>query len=290
MTISNFESTQAVLDVAAEEEDAIRHPRIGKFILWMGLALGAGIAWRVYQQYFGWSCGESTASCYGRVWMSWLYTSLTAYSVGGTAWYIWLSKGCKTCDAQRDTLGEVQPRHEAGHLWTLTGLILVLVVATYWGGSYYAEQDGSWHQVAIRDTAFTPAHIIIFYTSFPMFILFGIGGYMYARTRLPALFRDKGFPLAWGLVIAATLMELTQVAFNEWSHSFWITEEMFSAPFHWGFTIWTWMAVGLFAVGGTIFRRVIELAPLTGEGPGSWNGRTWVDSDEELVPETVPVS
>jgi methane/ammonia monooxygenase subunit C len=279
----NMEATERVLDVSGTEEDAIRNPRVGKLLIWMALALFAGIFWRVYQQYFGWACGESTASCYSRVWMPWLYASTTTYMVAGSAWYVWLSRGCKTCDAQRETLGEVEPRHEASHLWTLMGLILVLVVATYWGGSYYAEQDGSWHQVAIRDTAFTPAHIIIFYTAYPMFILFSIGGYLYARTRIPVLWRDKGFPFAWGLVMAATLMEISSVAFNEWSHSFWITEELFSAPFHWGFTIWTWMAIALFAIGGALFRRVLVLAPQTGSGQGSWNGRTWVfDPDEEL--------
>jgi methane/ammonia monooxygenase subunit C len=286
VTIANVEG---VVDVEGAEIDSLRHPRIMKFILWLVLGLAVGIVWRVYQQYFAWSCTESTAPCYARVWMPWLYASLTTYVVAGTTWYAWLAKGCKTCDAQREAVGEVDPRHEASHCWTLMGIILLLAVAVYWGGSYYAEQDGSWHQVAVRDTAFTPAHIIIFYTAFPMFVFFGIGGYLYARTRIPVVFRDKGFPLSWGLIIAAVLMEMMQIALNEWSHSFWIAEEIFSAPFHWGFTAWAYMAAGAFAVWAQIFGRAFELLPRTGSGPGSWNGRTWVlQRPEEPATETVP--
>ena len=36
-------------------------------------------------------------------------------------------------------------------------------VAIYWGASFFTEQDGTWHMTVIRDTDFTPSHIIDVY-------------------------------------------------------------------------------------------------------------------------------
>ena len=41
-----------------------------------------------------------------------------------------------------------------------------------------------------------------------------------------------------------------QIAFNEWAHSLWITEEIFAAPFHWPFVFYGWLAAGIFALWG----------------------------------------
>jgi methane/ammonia monooxygenase subunit C len=46
----------------------------------------------------------------------------------------------------------------------------------------------------IRDTDFTPSHIIEFYMSYPMYIVMGVGGFMYSRTRLPT-YGSKGVKL-----------------------------------------------------------------------------------------------
>lgn len=250
---------RGVVDVAGQEEDALRRPALGRPLLWLLGIFAIGIFFRVYQQIFAWKCGESTAPCYARIWMPFLYVELAVWSITGSAWFAWLAKGCKTCDAQREAVGEVDARHESQHIWSLMGIILALAMAVYWGGSYFAEEDGSWHQIAVRDTAFTPAHIMIFYGTFPVFIILGIGAYLYARTRVPVVFRDRGFPFCWGLVLAATLMEMFQVAFNEWSHSFWIAEEIFAAPFHWGFVLWGYFGAGIFGVWGLMFGRMFHL-------------------------------
>ena len=52
-------------------------------------------------------------------------------------------------------------------MFNLTAWILVYGVAIYWGASYFTEQDGTWHMTVIRDTDFTPSHIIEFYMSYP---------------------------------------------------------------------------------------------------------------------------
>src|SRR5665647_2968518 len=53
----------------------------------------------------------------------------------------------------------------------------VYLFGVYWGGSFFTEQDASWHQVIIRDTSFTPSHVVVFYGSFPMYIVCGVASY-----------------------------------------------------------------------------------------------------------------
>ena len=118
----------------------------------------------------------------------------------------------------------------------------VYLFGVYWGGSFFTEQDASWHQVIIRDTSFTPSHVVVFYGSFPMYIVCGVATYLYAMTRLPLYSRGTSFPLV--MAIAGPLMILPNVGLNEWGHAFWFMEELFSAPLHWGFVVLGWS--GLF--------------------------------------------
>ena len=48
-----------------------------------------------------------------------------------------------------------------------------MAFAIYYGASYFTEQDGTWHQTIVRDTDFTPSHIIEFYLSYPIYIITG---------------------------------------------------------------------------------------------------------------------
>ena len=108
--------------------------------------------------------------------------------------------------------------------------------AVYWAGSYFAEQDNSWHQVSIRDTPFTANHIIEFYFNFPFYVLLGGSAWLYARTRLPLY--AKGISLPLTLAVIGPFMIFVSVGFNEWGHTFWFREEFFAAPIHWGFVHW----------------------------------------------------
>ena len=38
----------------------------------------------------------------------------------------------------------------------------------YYMASFFPNSDGAWHQTAVRDTAFTPPHIVMFYCAFPL--------------------------------------------------------------------------------------------------------------------------
>ncbi|SFI73397.1 methane/ammonia monooxygenase subunit C [Nitrosomonas sp. Nm34] len=86
---------------------------------------------------------------------------------------------------------------------------------------------------------------MVFYGSFPMYIVCGVATYLYAMTRLPLYSRGISFPLV--MAIAGPLMILPNVGLNEWGHAFWFMEELFSAPLHWGFVV-----LGLV---GPIYRR-----------------------------------
>jgi methane/ammonia monooxygenase subunit C len=50
-----------------------------------------------------------------------------------------------------------------------------------------------------------------------------------------------------------------EVAFNEWGHSLWISEEFFAVPFHWPFVMYGWLAAGMFAVWGETILRLLEI-------------------------------
>jgi len=78
--------------------------------------------------------------------------------------------------------------------------ISVYTFAVYWAGSYFAEQDNSWHQVSVRDTPFTANHIIEFYFNFPLYVLLGGSAWIYARTRLPLYAKGISVPLTLAVV------------------------------------------------------------------------------------------
>ena len=59
------------------------------------------------------------------------------------------------------------------------------------GASFFTEQDGTWHQTVIRDTDFTPSHIIEFYMSYPMYIIVGVGG-LHVCADSSSAFRHQG--------------------------------------------------------------------------------------------------
>jgi methane/ammonia monooxygenase subunit C len=62
-----------------------------------------------------------------------------------------------------------------------------------------------------------------------------VATFLYGRTRLPHIYRDRGYPLSMLLMIGGIFSLFLWVAVNEFFHSFWQTEERFSAPLHWGF-------------------------------------------------------
>jgi len=84
-----------------------------------------------------------------------------------------------------------------------------------------------------------------------------VGAYAYAVTRLP--FFSKGVSLPFGLLLVGTFMTIPNIGLNEWGHTFWVLDEGFASPLHWGFAFFGWMALGSFGVTLQILARVREL-------------------------------
>jgi methane/ammonia monooxygenase subunit C len=170
-------------------------------------------------------------------------------------WYGWLIR------TGREMLGKPCERAEEVRriaiLWSIIG---VTSLSIYIEASFWPNWDGSWHQTMVRDTALTPTHIPMFYFFFPLSVSLAVGAYIYGRFRIPALYsRDKGFPWSFFLLISAAVLECMTVAANEWGHSLWISEEIFSVPFHWPFVVYGWLASGMFAVWGETIVRLFEI-------------------------------
>jgi methane/ammonia monooxygenase subunit C len=208
-------ATEKAAAAAAEKADVIVNYKpayIAMFCLGM---FYVGI--RVYEQYFGWKAGlDSFAPEFQTYWLNLMWTELpiefiTFCGIGG---YLW-----KTRDRN---INAVAPREELRRLLTLVGWLLVYAFTVYWGASYFTEQDGTWHQTVIRDTDFTPSHILMFF--------------------------------------AGPFMIFPNIGLNEWGHTFWFMEELFTAPLHWGFVFFGWFALAVFGVTLQVLGRVIELS------------------------------
>ena len=203
----------------------------------------------------GWVCGAYT-------WLYGLHLQLVTWG------WLWKTRDTK------EQLDNLDPKLEIKRYFYWMMWLGVYLFGVYWGGSFFTEQDASWHQVIIRDTSFTPSHVVVFYGSFPMYIVCGIASYLYAMTRLPQYSRGISFPLVFA--IAGPLMILPNVGLNEWGHAFWFMEELFSAPLHWGFVILGWS--GLFA-GGVAAQIITRYSNLTDV---IWNGQSKVILNNRL--------
>jgi len=213
----------------------------------------------MYQQAYGHLYGlDSHAPEFETYWMTWFWTEIIVVPLLGVALsgYLWFTR--------ERNWESVSPKEEIRRYFSLVMFLCVYTFAVYWGGSYFAEQDGSWHQVVTRDTSFTPSHIMIFYLSFPVFMMLGVGSLVYAWTRLP-MYHFKGVSVPHVLAVVGPFMILPNVGLNEWGHAFWFMEELFTAPLHWGFVVLGWSALALGGVLLQIVQRVNTLLPMISE-------------------------
>lgn len=255
-------TTQEALAVLAKKEARLPWylKDLPNYLKGFALIIIMYIGLRVYQGIYAVSTGlDSTEPAFEIYWMRLLYIELGLLAVLMTSlWgYLWFSRD--------RNLDQLEPREEIRRYFTLTMWISIYTLSVYWAGSFFQEQDNSWHQVAVRDTPFTANHIIVFYLSFPLFVILGGCSWLYARTRLPLNARGISLPLT--LAVFGPFLILVSVGFNEWGHTFWFREEFFAAPIHWGFVIGGWFALG---VGGILLQavtRLIELLDTLEEAP-----------------------
>jgi len=183
------------------------------------------------------------------------WAELVSLSLFAGVWLGWLVRTGVEIIEQPYTRAE-----EVRRLAVLWSMIGATSLSVYIEASFWPNWDGSWHQTMVRDTALTPTHIPMFYFWFPLSVVLSLGSYIYGRYRLPAVYgAQKGFPWSFFLLISAAVLEVLEVAFNEWGHSLWISEEFFAVSFHWPFVIYGWLASGMFAVWGETIIRLFEI-------------------------------
>jgi methane/ammonia monooxygenase subunit C len=222
--------------------------------MWLGIGLLSGwyILVNLYERAFAFTKGlDYTSPEYQTYWMNLLLAELALEALAFIAVCTWLW-------VSRDrNLENISPVEELRRYWNLGLFIVVYTVGLYWGASYFTEQDGTWHQTVIRDTDFTPSHIIEFYQSYPIYIILGVGSFMYAITRLPMFARSFSIPYA--VLVGSPLMIFPNVGLNEFGHTRWFMEELFVAPLHWGFVAFGWGALAIMGVWLQACPRVYEL-------------------------------
>nr|BAL55376.1 particulate methane monooxygenase [uncultured Gammaproteobacteria bacterium] len=226
---------------------------------WLAFAFGIYTVFylwvRWYEGVYGWSAGlDAFAPEFEKYWMNFLYTEIVLeVTTAALLWgYLW-----KTRDRNLDALA---PREELRRNMTHLIWLVAYAWALYWGASYFTEQDGTWHQTIVRDTDFTPSHIIEFYLSYPIYIITGYASMIYAHTRLPYFdYRKKGLSLPYLITVVGPFMILPNVGLNEWGHTFWFMEELFVAPLHYGFVFFGWFALSIMGLLLQVFASFANL-------------------------------
>lgn len=203
-----------------------------------------------------WTAGLDSASYeFTLYWRSLFVAEILSVGAFTGLWWEWLVKSGRALAAEK-----VDAREEVRRTATFWGLVGITSLILYFMASFFPNQDGAWHQTVVRDTAITPPHVVMFYMAFPLGITFSIGTYLHGRTRLPAVYGpSRGFPWSFAFLIAASVTEMLQVAFNEWGHSLWWAEEFFAAPFHWPFVTYGWLAGGIFALWAETIIRLYQI-------------------------------
>lgn len=122
--------------------------------------------------------------------------------------------------------------------------------------------DGSLHQTAIRDSAFTPAH----WWLYSHFVALPLGwGFVAMYDRRVPILRGPANSMNTGLkiTIIGYLATMFTIGVNEMWH-FWFVEEIFSVPNHWMFNMGVVVAfMGALAYVVRVYARLVELGAET---------------------------
>lgn len=241
--------------VSRPSSQAAKQQKMFKFgpvaIVWGFLAMMyLGLRW--YQQHFGFTTGlDSTTPEFAETWMTLFKIELPLiFGLGGATWlYLWITR-----DRNIDALA---PREELRRYFSLIAWFLLYTFSFLWIASFFGEGDAVWHQTVVRDTSFTPSHIVVFYACVPTYIVFGVSSMLYAMTRIPRFAKAYSIPLI--MAVLGPSLILPNLGYNEWGHAFWLTEEIFSHPLHWGFPILGWTG---FALGGVLLQALTRMYEL----------------------------
>ena len=217
-----------------------------------GVLLAIYVSLRIYQQEFAFKYGlDSTTPQFQTYWITLLKIEVPLFfGIGFIIWtYLWITRD--------KNLDKIDAETELRRYFSLVGWFLIYTFSFLWIASFFGESDASWHQTVIRDTALTPSHIVVFYACIPLYISVGVSSLLYAVTRLPRFSKQVSVPLVMAVLGPALI--LPNLGYNEWGHAFWLTEEIFSHPLHWGFPVLGWTGL---ALGGVLLQATMRMAEL----------------------------
>lgn len=217
----------------------------------MAVALIFG-AYRLYLNKYAFTVGlDYFEPEFQQYWMTLFYIQVPVVMVIGIASnaYLWFS---------RHSVEAMSPQKELRAYMVMLAMLLAFGMSFAIVFSLFTEADAAWHQVTIRDTDFTPTHILLFYFLVPVMITALVTAFIWLHTRMPD-FRDRvSLPLL--MLITGIAMIMPNVGFNEWGHTFFYAEELFAAPIHYGFVTLGW---AFFAVVGLLVQILNRLKLLT---------------------------
>ena len=247
-------STPAPHADAGSTQQAARfsYMNLGLFSLALIILTVVYVGLRIYQQLYGWTAGlDATSPEFQTYWMTLVKIEVPLlFGLCFLTWgWLWFTR--------ERNMARIEPREEMRRHVNLVLWILIYTFTFYWTGSFFAEQDGVWHQTVVRDTSFTPSHNVLFYACIPIYMFFGVGGFLYGMTRIPQF--GRGISIAYVLAVLGPALILPNLGYNEWGHAYWLTEEIFSHPLHWGFVVLGWNALG---IGGVLMQIVIRMREL----------------------------
>ncbi|HEY9136015.1 MAG TPA: methane monooxygenase/ammonia monooxygenase subunit C [Pseudomonadales bacterium] len=228
-----------------------------KLPLWVtgGIVLAVALifgAYRMYLNKYAFTVGlDYFEPEFQKYWMTLFYIQVPVIMVIGIASnaYLWFT---------RHTVEAMSPQKELRVYMVMLAMLLAFGISFAILFSLFTEADAAWHQVTIRDTDFTPTHILLFYFLIPFAITALATAFIWLHTRMPD-FRDRiSLPLL--ILVAGVAMIMPNVGFNEWGHTFFYAEELFAAPIHYGFVTLGW---AFFAVAGLLIQIMNRLRLLT---------------------------
>jgi len=221
----------------------------------VGIVFAICGSWRLYQQVEGFKSGlDASQAVFWEKWLPVFYLNMgvTAVVQSAIPLYLWLTRD--------RALSKVTPEVELQRYFLFFSMLVTLTM-TQTIAIVFGATDAAWHQVVVRDTSLTPSHIVLFFGIVPLFTAFGLASFFYALTRIPEF--SRAVPLALLLAVLAPFMVLPSVAYNEWGHAFWLMEELFIAPLHWGFVALAWCFMTVLGVVGVSLPRIAELVRQT---------------------------
>jgi methane/ammonia monooxygenase subunit C len=123
-----------------------------------GAVLLSAVLYETYVYFWAWTTGIDAAS--REFFLTWKIplilglVGITGFTLGWWGWIVRTGKNLAT---------NITASEEVRRIAVFWGLVGATSVVLFVEASFWPNFDGAWHQTAVRDSAFTPAHIPMFY-------------------------------------------------------------------------------------------------------------------------------